>query len=80
MAVTVKMPKERFSPIDYFLEEVDMLEEFMGKVTGVILTASSYERMKQDPYIYQDTSEKRKSERLMLIDGKINVFDEESVK
>lgn len=61
--VEIKMPKERFSAIDYFLERLDELEKILGEVTGVKLTASSCERMEQDPYIYQDTSENGECEK-----------------
>ena len=48
--IKLTLPKERFSPIDYFLEK----ENELKSVTGIKLTTSSYTRMKQDPYIYQD--------------------------
>lgn len=57
--IKITVPKKRFSPIDYFLEEV----EGLGEVRGIKLTVSSYNRMKQDPYIYQDTNENDKYEK-----------------
>jgi len=51
--IKLTLPKERFSPIDYFLEKENELE----RVTGIKLTTSSYARMKQDPYIHQDSNE-----------------------
>ena len=61
--VEIKMPEERFSAIDYFLERLDELKETLGEVTGIKLTTSSYKRTKQDPYIYQDTSESGEYEK-----------------
>lgn len=49
----IKLPKERYSPIDFFLEE----RKKFKKVNGIKLTVSAYNRMKQDPYIYQDIEE-----------------------
>lgn len=59
----ITVPKERYSAIDYLLETLSELEEKLGEVTGVTLTASAYERTKQDPYIYQDTSESGEYEK-----------------
>lgn len=61
--IKITLPEERFSSIDYFLEEVERLEEVIGKVTGIKLTVSSYNRMKQDLYIYQDTNENGEYEK-----------------
>ena len=61
--VRITVPKERYSAIDYFLERFDELEKNLGKVTGAKLTASAYERTKQDPYIHQDTEENGEYEK-----------------
>lgn len=60
---TITVPKERYSAIDYLLERFDELEEILGEVTGAILTASAYERTKEDPYIYQDQDENSEYEK-----------------
>lgn len=60
---TITVPKERYSAIDYLLERFDELEEILGEVTGAILTASAYERTKEDQYIYQDSDENGEYEK-----------------
>ena len=43
---TLVLPKERFSPIDFFLEQCNPKE-----TKGIVLTNSAYMRMQEDPYI-----------------------------
>ena len=45
------VPPERFSAIDYFLEQVDELNINVNDVEGIKITASAYQRMTKDPYL-----------------------------
>ena len=49
--ITLIVPPERFSAIDYFFEQVDKLSINLDEVEGIKITASAYQRMTKDPYL-----------------------------